>query len=116
MLNATVRPSDDSRNRMNTSVHTDAEKDTSMSIARMSFELKNLSRWNLDTNLSTISIDTISDYRKKESPMADIEDFCILGLLILKHVYTTVWFKSDRATYKNGKNNKNKEKVECRGC
>lgn len=31
--------------------------------------------------------------------MADIEDFCILGLLILKHVYTTVWFKSDRAKF-----------------
>ncbi len=31
--------------------------------------------------------------------MADIEDFRILGLLILKHVYTTVWFKSDRAKF-----------------
>lgn len=31
--------------------------------------------------------------------MADIEDFCICGLLILKHVYTTVWFKSDRAKF-----------------
>ncbi len=47
--------------------------------------------------------------------MADIEDSCILGLLILKHVYTTVWFKSDRATYKNGKNNKKKKKLSAVG-
>jgi hypothetical protein len=44
------------RKRLNNSMHIDAERDTSRSIARMSFELKNRSRRNLFTNFSTIVI------------------------------------------------------------
>ena len=52
--NDVVSPSSERRRRTNISVHTEAENETKRSIASMSLELKNLSRWNFVTNFSIV--------------------------------------------------------------